>query len=433
MANLYDKASIILTANAYSSSKLFSIKPTNGTGDLTFTRASSGSRINSNNLIELVGNNVPRLAYSGSSCPQFLFEPTRTNLLINSSDVTAAGWNYLRISASNTANSTPFNGLTSKKLEVSGSLGAVRCNQAALFGLPTGSIYSFKQYIKKGNIDTVSTLICDNGETIAGTINYTFSTNTFSGTTPGVGYIVSRSSTILSDGWVLINAIVKVTGSSATNSLKVNSFLPGTDAFGGSIGDSIFVSNAQLELGRYPTSDIITAGATVTRIEDSSGILGTTGLSSLIGQREGTLFIDYTPTFLAVNNANNGPGILKINNTINGTLTIAQNGSDNIQAVVYSGSTIPTSTAVSLLSNGPVNLSSSYKIAFAYSSSNSKLYINGIQNGTSTAIYNTFNTTLDSLYLTDSGFSGTVNQNLFKTVAIYKTRLTDSELIALTT
>ena len=102
MANLYDKASFILTANAYSSSKLFSIKPTNGTGDLTFTRASSGSRINSNGVLELVGNNVPRLTYSGSSCPQFLFEPQRINLLAASNDLT----NGIYWSAGNNASTT---------------------------------------------------------------------------------------------------------------------------------------------------------------------------------------------------------------------------------------------------------------------------------------------------------------------------------------
>lgn len=406
MANLYDKASFILTANAYSSSKLFSIKPTNGTGDLTFTRASSGSRINSNGVLELVGNNVPRLTYSGSSCPQFLFEPQRTNLLLSSDNL--SNFSYWSTGSSNPASvsieliSGPYGAtISSSKITLSGSTN-------------TGDLQGSNQTTVSQSIYTYSIWVKGiNGQTLKVGLNESLSP-----------YRNSYSLVTFNGQWQRVTGSYTAAGTTTEFHIRNNFPSPETNA-------TVFnVWAPQVELGRYLTSYIPTTTATVTRIEDTSE---TPGLSSLIGQREGTLFIDYTPTFLAVNNASNNPGILKINNTINGTLTIAQNSSDFIQATVFSGSTIPTSTVVNLISTTPVNLSSSYKIAFAYSSSNSKLYINGIQNGTSTAIYNTFNTTLDRLYLIDSGFAGAVNQNLFKTVAIYKTRLTDSELIALTT
>jgi|694.fasta_scaffold98855_7 hypothetical protein len=405
MANLYDKASFILTANAYSSSKLFSVKPTNGTGDLTFTRASSGSRINSNGVLELVGNNVPRLTYSGSSCPQFLFEPQRTNLLLSSDNLSDNSYwfrNISNTSASIELISGPYGAtISSSKITFGGyNSGQIYINPALI--TVSQSIYTYSVWVKGINGQTLNVGVNDPNDF---TNFKSYSLVTFNGQWQRVtgSYTAPSAST---------DFFIRNTFPTLTNATVFNVWAP------------------QVELGRYPTSYIPTTTATVTRIEDTSE---TPGLSSLIGQREGTLFIDYTPTFLAVNNASNNPGILKINNSIYGTLVISQNSSDFIQASVWSGSTIPTSEVVTLFSSAKVNLSSSYKIAFAYSSSNSKLYINGIQNGTSTAIYNTFNTTLDRLYLTDSGFSATVNQNLFKTVAIYKTRLSDSELIALTT
>ena len=399
MANLYDKASFILTANAYSSSKLFSVKPSNGTGDLTFTRASSGSRINSSGLIELVGNNVPRLTYSGSSCPQFLFEPQRTNFILKSEDLPSIYTTTANVSSE--LISGPYGAtISSSKITLSGSTNQGDFHVSNIMTV-SQSIYTYSIWVKGIN-----------GETLKVGLNNAYSP-----------YESSYTRVTFNGQWQRVTG--SYTAVSSSSEFHIRNNFPGPDYTNATVFN---VWAPQVELGRYPTSYIPTTTATVTRVQDTSQ---TTGLSSLIGQREGTLFVDYTPTFLAVNNANSGPGILKINNSINGTLTIAQNYNDYIQAIVYSGSAVPV---VNILSDTKVNLSSNYKIAFAYSSSNSKLYINGIQHGgTNTVIYNTFFDTLDSLYLTDSGFSANVNQNLCKTVAIYKTRLSDSELIALTT
>lgn len=87
MSNAYDSASLIVTANAYKAGKIYSLKPTDGTGDLTATRAggSVGMRRNSSGLWEVVPANTPRLHYPvGGGCPSWLFEPAATNLFLNS-------------------------------------------------------------------------------------------------------------------------------------------------------------------------------------------------------------------------------------------------------------------------------------------------------------------------------------------------------------
>ena len=82
--SLYNKASLIITPNAYKAAKIYAIKPTNGSGDLTFSRASARTRRNSSGIIESLANNVPALNYPVSGCPAWLFEPQRTNIFLNS-------------------------------------------------------------------------------------------------------------------------------------------------------------------------------------------------------------------------------------------------------------------------------------------------------------------------------------------------------------
>jgi hypothetical protein len=66
----YDDASLIMYPSGYKEDKLYSLKPTDGSGDLTFTRASTATRVNSDGLIEGV----------------------RTNLLTYSNDFSNAAW-----------------------------------------------------------------------------------------------------------------------------------------------------------------------------------------------------------------------------------------------------------------------------------------------------------------------------------------------------
>ena len=82
--SLFESASLVVTPNGTKESKLYAIKPTDGSGDLVVTRETTATRVNSAGLIENVAVNVPRLDYSNGTCPSILVEPQRTNLLLNS-------------------------------------------------------------------------------------------------------------------------------------------------------------------------------------------------------------------------------------------------------------------------------------------------------------------------------------------------------------
>lgn len=84
---------LALIPSGYKSVKVYSVIPSNGDGDFTFTReGASGqpnsTRVNKDGLIEEVNSNVPRLDYSDGSCPSLLLENQSTNLLPYSEDFT---------------------------------------------------------------------------------------------------------------------------------------------------------------------------------------------------------------------------------------------------------------------------------------------------------------------------------------------------------
>jgi hypothetical protein len=60
--SLLDKVSLCITPNAYKESKLYSVVPASGAGDMTVVRATTATRVNSSGLIEVVPRNF--LTYS---------------------------------------------------------------------------------------------------------------------------------------------------------------------------------------------------------------------------------------------------------------------------------------------------------------------------------------------------------------------------------
>jgi hypothetical protein len=58
MSNLLEQASLVMIPSGYKEDIVYSVIPTSGAGDLSFTRASNGTRINSAGLVEDVPWNL---------------------------------------------------------------------------------------------------------------------------------------------------------------------------------------------------------------------------------------------------------------------------------------------------------------------------------------------------------------------------------------
>jgi len=74
---LLSEASFLVTPNGYKASKLYAAIPTNGNGDMTFTRASTATRVNEAGLIELVPYNL--FTYSEDFSQWTIFRSTVTS------------------------------------------------------------------------------------------------------------------------------------------------------------------------------------------------------------------------------------------------------------------------------------------------------------------------------------------------------------------
>lgn len=102
MADLYNKAQWIFVAGANKSGSIYGIVPVPGTSNVTLISAStfrstSGSRTNSNGIIEGVAPHILRVDYPDLvTCPSYKFDPQRSNYLANSDQLATGsvptGW-----------------------------------------------------------------------------------------------------------------------------------------------------------------------------------------------------------------------------------------------------------------------------------------------------------------------------------------------------
>lgn len=85
--DLFSNASYIISPNGYKTSKIYALKPENGSGDLDMIRKTTATRINEYGVREVVSANKVRIDYSNGK-PCFLIEPQRTNLVYPSNIAT---------------------------------------------------------------------------------------------------------------------------------------------------------------------------------------------------------------------------------------------------------------------------------------------------------------------------------------------------------
>ena len=317
----YDDASLIYYPSGYKAGKAYSLKPTDGIGDLTFTRASTATRVNSSGLIESVATGVPRIDYTGGGCGKLLLEPQRTNLVFPSA--TASTQTVTTTAQSYTLS---FDG--------------------------TGTV------VRSG---------------------------TSTGTLVGTG----------------ANDRVFVTFTATAGSLTLT--ITGS------------VTNWQLEAGAYSTSLIITTTTAVTRVVDKSS---TTGLGSIIGQTEGTIYVEGIA-------ANINADLLGINRSTTNAIFITKSNLNAFRVYVYAG-------GVGLTFSDPNVNTDFYKLAITYKSGNSYLYVNGVKIGATNTSAFTFSAPLNILELAGNYFIGLQEQKI-QGLMIFPTAKSEAEVAALTT
>ena len=107
MANLLEKASIVLTPTGYSSGLIHNVKPSESPfGDMTFDRNSSSTRVNAQGLVETVASDIPRIDYS-NGVGAVLVEPFVTNQIRHSEDFSNALWSTPGVTLTSSTGTNP--------------------------------------------------------------------------------------------------------------------------------------------------------------------------------------------------------------------------------------------------------------------------------------------------------------------------------------
>jgi hypothetical protein len=417
--NLIDSASLVVTPNGYKTSKLYSIVPTDGTGDMTFARTGdTATRVNPSGLIESVTANKPRLDYLGGGCPKLLIEPQRTNLALYSEQFDNAAWTTYASNATVTGNTTiaPDGNSTADSILVSATANILHYIQQRPGVSLNATTYTMSCFVKKLGYDYCRLQLSDAGTGIA---VFRFSTKTI--TLSGAN-VVANSGRVeeLANGWFRISFSILTTSAGSWRWWIIPLNDAGQDVFTGDITKGLYAWGFQVEQGTYATSYISTSTASVTRNADSCE---KTSATALIGQTEGTMFVNLERL---ISNVSSGtvPIALQISDgTINNRIFIGQVTSAN-KFYFY---VIVGGTAQLTLQTIDFNLGRS-KIAVGYKSNDFVIYVNGVQVYTSSSISIP---TCSKISIGGIGASTEVVHPI-SSVALWKTKLQNSELATLT-
>jgi hypothetical protein len=272
--SLFEDASLIVTPNAQKAGKLYAIKPDNGVGDLTVTRATEATRVNSAGLIETVANNVPRLDYTNGSCPSILVEPQRTNLLLRSEEFNDAYWIKTRGFVTPNQTISPSGTLTSDKFTDGVFINSFSAIERSV-NLVSGTTYTQSCFFKKGNLDFVFlSYFVVGGATGISIVNINTKEITFSTNFLNTQVIeldnqwIKISITYLANGTVVFPAFGHTSNSTSPN-------------YNGTGTNFSFIWGTQLEAGSNATSYIPTVASAVTRNADVISKTGLTGITTI--------------------------------------------------------------------------------------------------------------------------------------------------------
>jgi len=418
MNSTLSKASLIFIAGApYKASEAYMAKP--ATSFFTFTRAgATATRINSAGLIEVVSANVPRLDYyPQQSCPTLLLEDDAVNLTTYSADLTNIA--YVLFGATIAANSaaSPMVGDLADKLteDVSTGLHGFAKN-TELGGAVDSSPYCISLFLKASGRQRVQ--MFDNAQNASGLSVFDLSTGTVvSGTGKiqlyGNGYYRCTIFPLKNFSTTSV-AFVRLIDT-GTNTSYTGDGVSGVLAFGMQVATSL-------------TSYIQTKASTVTRNVE---ILTLSAATALIGQTEGTIFVEVLYDASTENRAPTaGQPIIGVGTDGNNYSTILlQGGNDGAQSNRVLSYTANGGVAQSQILSA-AQVSGVVKIAYTYAAGSFKLFINGVKVGEE--LSGTVPTG-GNIFFGNSSAAGALFAINLKTALLLKAVMPEAEAIELTT
>ena len=356
----------------------------------SFSRASSGTVINKDGLIETVGSGEPRIDYKDDSKGALLLEPSRSNRFYYSEDFSNSIWVKQNVNLTSNYELSPSGFLNADRVITTNTGVDLYQN----ISVSANTTYTLTFYAKLRDGENIQARFYD----LSNSSNISY---------------VNYSSQLSNNEWKRVE--IEVTTPLGCTSLRIwivalTSTLIDVSYWG-----------AQLEQGSYPTSYIPTSGSAVTRVAESSS---QTVPDGVIGQTEGTLFTEFefnysdsnTQVLLKANQSSdaNSVGIEILGTTIKGLVNSQSSNIANIQGTIAIGT---------------------IKAAIAYKTNDIAFYVNGVQVGVITSGSIAFAGVVDILTIGHFSLNGGQYfpaSRPFNQAQLYNTRLSNSELAALT-
>jgi|688.fasta_scaffold159989_3 hypothetical protein len=356
--------------------------------------------------------NIPRIDYTGGGCGKLLLEPQRTN--INGFIESGTG-NFTTATVTNPTNPLSILGLRTFRVEANYGLGdAPHINNNA--SLSSGLIYTASAYFDLSQTNDTSVEIS------------IFGFGTPNGSAAAIINVSTKAVTTTAAAGAWSNPIgtaTLVSGSIYRLSITATALqtFASSRLYVATSNNSKFMECAgiQLEQGSYPTSFISKpTTASVTRSADSAS---KTGISSLIGATEGTIYGEFTFT--------------GISPQMHMFVSVAGSFANAVYVQTFSATGISMQVWNGVVNQVAINSSGltagqNVKFAAAYKANDFALYVNGVQVGTDTS--GSVPSGLSQLEVggyAEAGSPFNFNSSI-QTAALYPVRLTNAELATLT-
>jgi hypothetical protein len=380
------------------------ILPADGDGDLSGT---SGNILIQNAQLELgdiatdyiattttavsVGpvSGLPRLDYLNSSCPRLLLEGQRTNLALNNISYigTTGGGQGAFVTGPDgyLTGRRPIPDSNARRFEFSYAGGT----------FSTGAVVTYSWFVK-----VVGTPAIPSPTT--GQLFFEVPVNN----TPATPYKVAD----YADGWERWAVACTIIDGAVTTTIR--------GYYGSIIGignDAIAYHGHQIEVGTYPTSVIYTLSTSVTRVQDNTS---KTSITSLIGQTEGTIFLE-----MDTQNISESVRIIELGDGTSSNRIVLRLTVSRVNVIVTTSGVAQGSFSSGVLTNG------NYKIALGYAENNFALFINGtLSNSSASASV----PACPNLYLGYTEYTGSPLDGRIGQTLLFTTRLTNDALAELT-
>lgn len=323
------------------------------------SRSTGGGIINQLGQFEWVGTNVPRLTYDPVTLQPLglLVEEQRTNLLLQSSEVSTASWAKTAISA--VSSGTSPDGIPAEKITPTAGAGNHFYGQAAAFaGAVDNGVFSISLRIKADGYNnfhiqgkTKSDLYpAANVDLAAGTITLLNSSGGATATIsplPDGWYLCSLSWNVLTGAQPL--GMFLTPKPTATNSVSFTA-----DGVSGAL-----VAGHMTEQASSPSSYIPTTTAQVTRAAD---VCSVNTLSPWYNPLEGALVVEGIPS--------DGSGVLRAiasldNSTTANRIQVRHTGTTAGSGVVVAGNVVQAGSFVGAANSWPIGAKRKAALSFS--------------------------------------------------------------------